>query len=151
MIRTVIAIALILGLSPALFAQDAARDVRALYQEYRDIWLRNDDTVQADILGLLAPDAAIMPQGSPVLGTREAIKGFWFPEGQPTATITSYNQTIDKVFTDGELATLYGAFDLSFVWQGTTTKTAGTQMMLARRIDGTWKIQSLIWTSSPVQ
>ncbi|MBO6506254.1 MAG: nuclear transport factor 2 family protein [Kordiimonadaceae bacterium] len=126
-------------------------DVRALYQEYRDIWLKNDATVEPGIMGLLAPDAAIMPQGSPVLSTREAIKGFWFPEGQASATITRYDQTVEKIFTEGDLATLYGAFDLSFVWEGATTSTAGTQMMIARRINGEWKIQSLIWTSTPVE
>lgn len=148
--RLMLAIAFIIGLAPATFAQDAETGVRALYQAYRDVWLKNDDSVEAGIMGLLAPDAAIMPQGSPVLGTKEAIKGFWFPEGQPSATITSYNQTVEKVFTEGDLATLYGAFNLSFVWEGSSTSTQGTQMMIARRVDGDWKIQSLIWTSSPV-
>lgn len=149
--RLFLAIAFIIGLAPTALAQDSEADVRALYQEYRNIWLRNDATVKPGILGLLASDAAIMPQGSPVLGTPDAIKGFWFPEGQPSATITSYNQSVDKVFTSGELATLYGAFDLSFEWEGATTSTVGTQMMIARRIDGAWKIQSLIWTSKPVE
>lgn len=149
--RLIIAFAFIIGLSPSIFAQDAEAEVRALYQEYRDIWLKNDATVAPGILGLLAPDAAIMPQGSPVLGTMEAIKGFWFPEGQASATITSYDQTVEKVFTERDLAILYGAFELSFDWEGSTTSTAGTQMMIARRINGAWKIQSLIWTSTPVE
>ena len=149
--RILIAFAFIIGLTPTLVAQDTETDVRALYQQYRDVWLKNDASVEAGIMGLLTPDAAIMPQGSPVLNTRAAIKGFWFPEGQAAATITSYNQTVEKIFTEADLATLYGAFDLSFVWEGTTTSTVGTQMMIARRIGGEWRIQSLIWTSEPVE
>lgn len=128
---------------------DDRQAVTDLYEQYRQIWLRNDRTVQSSIMELLTPRAAIMPQGMPILDDNQKIRDFWFPTDSRPTRVLAYDQSVARVEVAGGMAYLYGDFSLTFRWDGKTTSTRGTQMMVARRLGGEWKIEALIWTSSP--
>jgi len=133
--------------APPALAEDSTVEVQALYKAYQNIWLRNDNTVEEAIMGLLAPDAAVMPQAQPVLNTPEAIRAFWFPKGAGSTQITEYQQTVERTVVSGDTAYLYGGFSLQFEWDGKIAASTGTQLLVATKLDGVWKIQALIWNS----
>ncbi|MFC4348724.1 YybH family protein [Kordiimonas lipolytica] len=151
MMRLILSLWILLIFSAVPASADDRQEVVDLYESYRQIWLRNDSTVQPDIMALLTPRAAVMPQGMPLLGTHQQIRDFWFPADAPPTRVLAYDQSVERVEVSGGLAYLYGNFALSFKWDGETTSTQGTQMMVARRLGGDWKIEALIWTSSPVE
>lgn len=140
-------VTLIIAAGPA--GADERQDVADLFETYRQIWLRNDRTVEPDIMELLTPRAAIMPEGMPILSGHQQIRDFWFPADAPRMRVKSYEQSVARVEVSGDLAYLYGAFALSFRADNKKLSRNGTQMMVARRFGDDWKIEALIWTSMP--
>ncbi len=136
---------LIIVAGPAV--ADERQDVADLFESYRQIWLRNDRTVEPDIMELLTPRAAIMPEGMPVLSGHQQIRDFWFPADAPRMRIKSYEQAVARVEVSGDLAYVYGEFALSFRADRKNLSRQGTQMMVVRRFGDDWKIEALIWTS----
>ncbi|WP_262694648.1 YybH family protein [Kordiimonas aquimaris] len=126
-------------------ASDTAK-VHAVYQSYADIWMRNDDTVPAGIMGLFTDDAVIMPHhGDPVRIGKAAIGDFWFPGGVATGTVDHYAHQVMGEQIIGDMAYIYGRFTLKFTYADRVTENEGNQLAVMRRTPEGWKIAALIW------
>lgn len=129
----------------------SARDVAQLYEDYRLAWLSNDASTPTAVLSLFAEDASLLPHhGDPIISGRDAIASHWFPEGQLFGRVDRFDAVVHKSEASGDVGYVYGRFELDFSFDGVTTRAAGNQLLVARRIDGAWRIVALIWSDAPV-
>ena len=123
-----------------------------LYDRYHTGWLSNDDKVPGAILGLLADDAVLMPDdGGDIVTGKEAIAGWWFPNGKVVGSVELFRHYDTVVSIDEKLATVRGRFDLSFTVDGKVTTTEGNQLITAKKTDDGWRISAITWNSKPVK
>lgn len=129
---------------------DAVREVAQLYDDYRRAWLRNDASTPDAVLSLFAEDASLLPHhGDPIVSGIYAIAARWFPDGEMSGTVERFEQMPRKTEVSGDLGYVYGRFELDFTYDGTTSRTAGNQLMVARRETDGWRIVALIWSDPP--
>ena len=137
-----------LALAAAACRTPPADDLRAVVHDYGEAWLRGDS---AAVLGLLAPDAVLLPHhGDPPVVGLDAIRRFWWPPSSPPTRVTTLEQTTDGVQVDGRTGVVWGRFTLGFSWdEGGVTKSlrnGGTYLMVLRReADGRWLITHRMW------
>ncbi len=132
--------------------EDPARAVVQLYQDYRLAWLRNDASTPEAVLSLFAADASLLPhRGDPIISGRDAIAAHWFPEGQLIGRIELFDVAVVESEISGDLGYVYGRFELDYSFDGTTSRTAGNELLVARRDDGVWRIVALIWSDAPAR
>jgi uncharacterized protein (TIGR02246 family) len=134
-------------------AADEAK-VRAVLEQYRSAWLRND--AQA-VLRLFTDDAVLLPHHGvePVVGI-EAARAFWFPTGGPSTTITEFALTVDETGGSCDIAFARGHSRLAWITgEGAAARrstNAGTWLTLLRRqADGSWRITHQMWDDPPAQ
>lgn len=124
--------------------------IKAVQAAYRQAWLRNDETA---ILSAFTDDAVFFPNGgSPVRG-KAAIRKFWFAPSATVTTITRFDDEIEEVIGEGDLAAVTGTNIIYWTTEDKakkdTKKFIGRSTFVAlvvRRATG-WKIYKQFWNS----
>ncbi len=122
--------------------------VEALYEQYRQVWLRNEDEQIKELIDLFSADAALMPdQGAEIIMGRHDIQDYWFPEGRVNGTVVNFQHSIQKSEVKGDLGYVIGRYLLTFEVDGVETTSEGNEIMIARKMDGKWKIITMHWNA----
>lgn len=122
--------------------------VEALYEQYRQVWLRNEDDQIKQLIDLFSADAALMPdQGAEIIMGRHDIQDYWFPEGRVNGTVVNFQHSIQKSEVKGDLGYVIGRYLLTYEVDGNETTTEGNEIMIARKMDGQWKIITMHWNA----
>ena len=101
-------------------------------------------------MSLFTDDASIMPHhGDPMQKGRDAISEFWFPGGELFGTIDRFDQNVERVEVSGDMAYVFGRFQLAFTMESNTKSVEGNQMAVMRRTSDGWKISAMIWNDPP--
>lgn len=127
---------------------DAAA-VREVNQQYVDGWLKNDPEL---VLKVFAPDAVLIPQGSPPVKGLDAIRDFYWPKDAPHAQIVDFKITTDEVGGSADFAYARGAYSFSFQFllkgMMIPKPNEGNYLMLFRRQpNGRWLVTHRMWAS----
>lgn len=148
-------VALVMGmafyLSMPLYAHEGHGDLDAVeqvYENYRRIWLRNDDNVEQDVIALFTADATLIPGGGEMLTGRDDIGDFLF---ENIDTVINFQHSIQKSEANGNLGYVIGSFLLTYMLEGEETTIQGTDMMVMRKVDEQWKIITMVWSGAGVQ
>lgn len=130
---------------------DPAHEIAQLFEAYRLAWLTNDASTPGAVLLLFAEDASLLPhRGDPIISGRDAIAAHWFPDGRLIGRVDRFDVDVLKSEVSGDLGYVYARFELDYSFDGSTSRTAGNELLVARRDDGAWRIVTLIWSDAPV-
>lgn len=122
--------------------------VEALYEKYRQVWLRNEDEQIKELIDLFSADAALLPdQGAEIIMGRHDIQDYWFPEGRVNGTVVNFQHSIQKSEVQGTLGYVIGRYLLTFEVDGVESTSEGNEIMIARKMDGQWKIITMHWNA----
>ena len=147
--RTTIALALLIT-APAASSDEAAdiAALKALDQAYASEWIEGD----ADgVMELFTHDATLVPHhGDPPILGHEAIRNFWFnPDYSPTV-VPEWRRDAKEVLVLGDVGVVRGRARLTWEYEGVrTTIPEGNYVIVAVRVDGSWKIRMLTWNDDP--
>jgi len=77
---------------------------------------------------------------------RDALADHWFPNGETFGTVDLFEVDVERIEVSGDIGYVYGRYRLRLTYgDNTSWSNEGNQLMVARRIDGEWKIDALIW------
>ena len=132
----------------ALTDEDRA-DLAALDNAYAQGWMLDDPAEQkAAVLALFAPDAVGIQDADRILEGRDALAGFWFPEGYPPTEVSRFERTIHSIDGTRDLAIITGKSELDFTYDGRDVSQGGNYLIhAARGAEGDWKITRFMWAA----
>lgn len=143
------------GLAGLLFtavvsADEAAdiADLRSLDQAYATEWIEGD----ADgVMSLFTHDATLVPHhGDPPIHGHESIRNFWFNPEYPPTVVPEWTREADEVLVLGDVGVVRGRARLTWEYGGVrTTIPEGNYVIVAVRVDDSWKIRMLTWNDDP--
>lgn len=137
--------------APALTAGDREA-LRSLDQNIAKAWLEQGSEAQSRaLLSLFAPDAVVYPctGGAPLSGT-EALRAFWFPEGDPPTRVEYFERRATDIEGSRALGAITGRSERAFTHRGARTVREDHYIIHARPdADGYWKIERMMWSDQP--
>ena len=137
------------GLSP----EDIA-NIKQAHSQYETAWLKgNADGVRA----LFTADCVLLPPhgDTPRVG-QKGLNEFWFPPDAPPTTVTKLVLTSENITGDGEIATAWGTFEVTWttVHDGKSTESSHKGIflnVLRKQPDGEWKFTHHMWDQPVMQ
>ena len=134
---------------PAL--ADEHEDIAALKvldQAYAAKWIEGD----ADgLMALFTDGATLVPHhGDAPISGLEAIRDFWFNPEYAPMVIPEWKREPVEVFVSGDTGGVRGRARLVWEYDGTrTTIPEGNYVMIAVRLNKSWRIRLLTWNDDP--
>jgi uncharacterized protein (TIGR02246 family) len=119
-------------------ASSARAAIEAANGRFKAAYLRGDTVAIADNY---TDDVIVMPQGSPAVRGRDAVRTYMAPEvSRAPSEVKEFNTTTEDVMVAGDLAVETGTFE--FVPRSTTAATEKGKYVTVwkRQADGSWKI-----------
>lgn len=148
----VIALFAIAATAQCKLAPKDQQAVKALAQQYRDGWFA--DNASEQVMRLFSLDAVILPHhGVKPRKGHEEIKQFWFPPNMASFQLLKLTMDPVEVAGCGNVAHLWGNQSVEWKMKESPqiTFNAGTFLMVARKQNGKWMIDRLMWDDPPNQ
>ena len=127
----------------SLSSSDATA-VRAVVEDYRRAWLRED---AAGVMRTLTQSSVLLPAhgAEPVVGI-DKIKEYWWPKDGPETKILQLDISVDQAEGDGCLAFVRGTDTVAWstleAGKMTRIRHKGRYLNVMKKMpDGTWRIQ----------
>lgn len=146
-LATLSLLALAAACQPAAPTVDVAAEEQAIRAQIAAFQAAVTAYDEAAIAALYAPDGSLLPSTMPKLTGREAIAAF-FAELEPAQAVLTLTPVAVAVAAGGDLAVEEG----TWTWanpnpDGTTARDNGKYVVVWRKLDGTWLMQTDIWNS----
>lgn len=142
------------GARPAMVPiSDADRAaILALDSTFVNGWLRDDTT---KVLSVFAPDAVLLPPGSPPIAGVAAIRAYWWPQDGSHTKITSFTRTLVEVSGTKGFAYVRGTGTLAWTYakkgerpQAQTSRSTDF-IMYTQDANGRWHVARQMWSPLP--
>jgi ketosteroid isomerase-like protein len=121
--------------------------MRSASRAYMEAWLSNDPEA---VMATFEPEPVLSPSGLPFLEGQEAARGFWWPEGSPPTTVTTFDYRQLEARASGDIGYVRGTHTLVFEYAGKTYTNRGKYLhILHRNPEKEWRISHHFWDDFP--
>ncbi|HCR48937.1 MAG TPA: hypothetical protein DIW24_04865 [Bacteroidetes bacterium] len=141
--------------APSSFAQPGLSDeqaIRAVWEQYRLAWLKNDP---ATVMASFEEEARISPDGLVPIKGFANIQAYWFPQDGSETHIHAFDLEVISVKVEQNMAftSQKTRLDWTYLKDGNAMAQAQSgwaSAVLRRQSNGIWKIWRLQWTNYEV-
>lgn len=128
--------------------EDLAEMKRAA-RAYSEAWLSNDPEA---VMATFVSEPVLSPSGLPFLEGQAAARGFWWPEGSPSARVTKFEYEELEASGSGNIGYVRGHYTLDFEYDGNSHTNVGKFLHILKRLPGgEWRISHHFWNDLPAE
>lgn len=136
------------GCEPAdSVSDDDLESMRLASRAYMEAWLLNDPEA---VMATFESEPILSPSGQPFLEGQEAARRFWWPEGSPPTTVSTFEYEELEARGSGSIGYVRGTHALEFEYAGNTYSSRGKYLHLLKRSpEKGWRISHHFWDDFP--